>query len=70
MLFYSSYFQEHLKHINMAKSLRSKWKRKMRKIKREKYAPKELAKLKEVLAIGKKGQPQDEEMKELVTGNA
>ena len=42
----------------------------MRKIKREKYAPKELAKLKEVLAIGKKGQPQDEEMKELVTGNA
>ncbi|XP_075536240.1 protein LLP homolog [Dermacentor variabilis] len=34
----------------MAKSLRSKWKRKMRAKKRERYSVKELAKLKEMLA--------------------
>merc|ERR1711990_1064696 len=34
----------------MAKSLRSKWKRKMRDIKRERYAKKELVKLKECAA--------------------
>ncbi|KAG8578012.1 hypothetical protein GDO81_010355 [Engystomops pustulosus] len=34
----------------MAKSLRSKWKRKMRAEKRKKNAPKELARLKNVLA--------------------
>ncbi|KAM8973514.1 protein LLP homolog isoform 2-T2 [Pelodytes ibericus] len=36
----------------MAKSLRSKWKRKMRAEKRKKNAPKELARLKVVLAKG------------------
>ncbi|KAM4678529.1 protein LLP homolog [Discoglossus pictus] len=36
----------------MAKSLRSKWKRKMRAEKRKKNAPKELARLKTVLAKG------------------
>ncbi|MEE6480440.1 hypothetical protein FKM82_012570 [Ascaphus truei] len=36
----------------MAKSLRSKWKRKMRAEKRKKNAPKELARLKIVLAKG------------------
>ncbi|XP_023711996.1 protein LLP homolog isoform X2 [Cryptotermes secundus] len=35
----------------MAKSLRSKWKRKMRAIKRERYGEKELARLKKVLGI-------------------
>ncbi|XP_040265128.1 protein LLP homolog [Bufo bufo] len=34
----------------MAKSIRSKWRRKMRAEKRKKNAPKELARLKEVLA--------------------
>ena len=48
----------------MAKSLRSKRKRKMRAIKRAKNAPKELAKLKKMLGVDG---PQDEEMKELVT---
>ncbi|XP_063303149.1 protein LLP homolog [Pelobates fuscus] len=37
----------------MAKSLRSKWKRKMRAEKRKKNAPKELARLKNVVAKGK-----------------
>ncbi|XP_029472074.1 protein LLP homolog isoform X3 [Rhinatrema bivittatum] len=36
----------------MAKSLRSKWKRKMRAEKRKKKAPKELARLKNILAQG------------------
>ncbi|KAE8615443.1 hypothetical protein XENTR_v10008523 [Xenopus tropicalis] len=36
----------------MAKSIRSKWKRKMRAEKRKKNAPKELARLKNVLAKG------------------
>merc|ERR1712136_252657 len=35
------------KIVTMAKSIRSKWKRKMRDIKRERYAQKELVKLKE-----------------------
>lgn len=39
----------------MAKSLRSKWKRKMRAEKRKKNAPKELARLKQALGLGKKG---------------
>lgn len=34
----------------MAKSLRSKWKRKMRSLKRQKNAPKELERLKKVLS--------------------
>ncbi|XP_068132866.1 protein LLP homolog [Hyperolius riggenbachi] len=37
----------------MAKSLRSKWKRKMRAEKRKKNAPKELARLKDVLSKAK-----------------
>ncbi|XP_061663433.1 protein LLP homolog [Syngnathoides biaculeatus] len=40
----------------MAKSLRSKWKRKMRAEKRKKNAPKELARLKQALSLGKKGE--------------
>uniref|UniRef100_A0A3Q2Y988 Protein LLP homolog n=1 Tax=Hippocampus comes TaxID=109280 RepID=A0A3Q2Y988_HIPCM len=40
----------------MAKSLRSKWKRKMRAEKRKKNAPKELARLKQALGLGKKGE--------------
>ncbi|XP_064633362.1 protein LLP homolog [Lineus longissimus] len=48
----------------MAKSLRSKHKRKMRAIKRQKNAPKELEKLKKIL--GREAQ-QDVEMKELYT---
>lgn len=39
----------------MAKSLRSKWKRKMRAIKRKKNAPRELEKLKKILASSKDG---------------
>ncbi|XP_049616794.1 protein LLP homolog [Syngnathus scovelli] len=39
----------------MAKSLRSKWKRKMRAEKRKKNAPKELARLKTALGLAKKG---------------
>jgi len=35
----------------MAKSLRSKWKRKCRAVKRERYAVKELARLKKTLEI-------------------
>merc|ERR1711894_517902 len=50
----------------MAKSLRSKRKRKFRALKREKNAPRELAKLKQVLALHK-DVIQDEEMKDLVT---
>lgn len=44
----------------MAKSLRSKWKRKMRAAKREKYGKKELEKLKMVLGLN----TTDVEMKE------
>ncbi|XP_068442987.1 protein LLP homolog [Clinocottus analis] len=40
----------------MAKSLRSKWKRKMRAEKRKKVAPKELARLKHALSQEKKGE--------------
>jgi len=46
----------------MAKSLRSKWKRKMRAIKRERYAKKELTRLKKVLGIEENG---DVEMKNI-----
>ncbi|KAL3257523.1 hypothetical protein MRX96_046471 [Rhipicephalus microplus] len=46
----------------MAKSLRSKWKRKMRAKKRERYSVKELAKLKEMLdAAAKSNEPLDAE---------
>ena len=49
----------------MAKSIRSKRKRKMRAIKRKKNAPKELAKLKKILGLDGE---QDAEMQELYTG--
>ena len=49
----------------MAKSIRSKRKRKMRNVKRQKNAPKELALLKKVLSSGIEP---DVEMKDLVTG--
>ena len=49
----------------MAKSLKSKWKRKMRNIKREKYGKKELEQLKKIAEAAKEG---DQEMKELYTG--
>ncbi|XP_077515734.1 protein LLP homolog [Amblyomma americanum] len=50
----------------MAKSLRSKWKRKMRAKKRERYSVKELAKLKEMLAAAA-GSKNDSEMSDLCT---
>ncbi|XP_057329590.1 protein LLP homolog [Microplitis mediator] len=48
----------------MAKSLRSKWRRKCRAVKRERYGVKELARLKKTLGIEENGQ-QDVEMNEL-----
>ncbi|XP_078532396.1 protein LLP homolog [Lissotriton helveticus] len=51
----------------MAKSLRSKWKRKMRAEKRKKNAPKELARLKTVLSNGGGGDVLMEEVKEIAT---
>uniref|UniRef100_A0A023FTQ6 Protein llp n=1 Tax=Amblyomma parvum TaxID=251391 RepID=A0A023FTQ6_AMBPA len=50
----------------MAKSLRSKWKRKMRAKKRERYSVKELAKLKEMLAAAA-GSKNDSEMSDICT---
>lgn len=49
----------------MAKSLRSKWKRKMRNIKREKHAVKEMDRLKRISNLAKQ---QDEDLKELYEG--
>ncbi|KAM6895983.1 protein LLP homolog [Lycodopsis pacificus] len=51
----------------MAKSLRSKWKRKMRAEKRKKYAPKELARLKQALSLDKKGEVVMTDMQEIAT---
>ncbi|XP_011504486.1 PREDICTED: protein LLP homolog [Ceratosolen solmsi marchali] len=48
----------------MAKSLRSKWRRKCRAIKRVRYGAKELARLKKTLGIDENA-PVDTEMKEL-----
>lgn len=48
----------------MAKSLRSKWKRKCRAIKRERYSAKELERLKKTLGINENG-TQDVEMAEI-----
>lgn len=50
----------------MAKSIRSKRKRMLRNIKRERYAKKDLEKLKEMVALAEKDK--DTEMKELYTG--
>ncbi|GBP19994.1 Protein LLP homolog [Eumeta japonica] len=50
----------------MAKSIRSKWKRKCRAIKRERYAVKELARLKKMLGLkDEKNASQDEVMSEI-----
>lgn len=48
----------------MAKSLRSKWRRKCRAVKRVRYGEKELARLKKTLGIDEAG-PKDVEMKEI-----
>lgn len=48
----------------MAKSLRSKWKRKCRAIKRERYAAKELDRLKKIVGIDDKA-PNDVEMSDI-----
>nr|XP_057933065.1 protein LLP homolog isoform X2 [Doryrhamphus excisus] len=49
----------------MAKSLRSKWKRKMRAEKRKKNAPKELARLKQALSQDKKADAIMSDMQEI-----
>ncbi|KAL0962934.1 hypothetical protein UPYG_G00347340 [Umbra pygmaea] len=51
----------------MAKSLRSKRKRKMRAVKRAKNAPKELARLKQALATGTTGEVSMSDMQEIAT---
>ncbi|XP_063049332.1 protein LLP homolog [Engraulis encrasicolus] len=51
----------------MAKSLRSKWKRKMRAEKRKKNAPKELARLKSALGIEGKGEIAMKDISEIAT---
>ncbi|XP_051746792.1 protein LLP homolog isoform X2 [Ctenopharyngodon idella] len=51
----------------MAKSLRSKWRRKMRAEKRKKNAPKELARLKTVLGQGEKGEITMKDVAEIAT---
>lgn len=48
----------------MAKSLRSKWRRKCRAIKRERYAAKELERLKKTLGIDDSA-PKDVEMSDI-----
>lgn len=53
--------------LNMAKSLRSKWKRKMRAEKRKKNAPKELARLKQALSLDKKGEAVMTDVQEIAT---
>ncbi|KAM9334880.1 protein LLP homolog [Symphorus nematophorus] len=51
----------------MAKSLRSKWRRKMRAEKRKKNAPKELARLKQALSLDKKGEAVMTDVQEIAT---
>lgn len=53
--------------LKMAKSLRSKWKRKMRAEKRKKNAPKELARLKQALSLDKKGEAVMADVQEIAT---
>ncbi|KAJ2941669.1 hypothetical protein O0L34_g16001 [Tuta absoluta] len=48
----------------MAKSIRSKWKRKCRAIKRERYAVKELARLKKMLGVKEEDKPAESEVME------
>lgn len=56
----------------MGKSLRSKWKRKCRAIKRERYKVKELERLKKTLGIDENGIPDVEmsEISKIATGRA
>ncbi|XP_011312758.1 protein LLP homolog [Fopius arisanus] len=49
----------------MAKSLRSKWRRKCRAVKRERYGAKELARLKKTLGIDENTTQQDVEMSDI-----
>uniref|UniRef100_UPI00398F7871 protein LLP homolog n=1 Tax=Pristiophorus japonicus TaxID=55135 RepID=UPI00398F7871 len=51
----------------MAKSTRSKWKRKMRAEKRKKNAPKELARLKSILGVDRSGDISMDDVKEVAT---
>lgn len=51
----------------MAKSLRSKWRRKMRAEKRKKNAPKELARLKQALSNDKKAEDVMTDIQEIAT---
>ncbi|XP_051547152.1 protein LLP homolog [Myxocyprinus asiaticus] len=51
----------------MAKSLRSKWRRKMRAEKRKKIAPKELVRLKAMLGLGEKGEITMKDVAEVAT---
>ncbi|XP_067855581.1 protein LLP homolog [Heptranchias perlo] len=51
----------------MAKSTRSKWKRKMRAEKRKKNAPKELARLKSILGLDGSGDISMNDVKEVAT---
>ncbi|XP_076015002.1 protein LLP homolog [Genypterus blacodes] len=51
----------------MAKSLRSKWKRKMRAEKRKKNAPKELTRLKQALSLDLKGEAVMADIQEIAT---
>ncbi|KAM9327792.1 protein LLP homolog [Pholidichthys leucotaenia] len=51
----------------MAKSLRSKWKRRMRAEKRSKNAPKELNRLKQALSLDKKGEAVMTNIQEIAT---
>uniref|UniRef100_A0AAZ3SNQ8 Protein LLP homolog n=4 Tax=Oncorhynchus TaxID=8016 RepID=A0AAZ3SNQ8_ONCTS len=55
------------KNLKMAKSLRSKWKRKMRAVKRAKNAPKELARLKQALAHGGTGEISMNDIQDIAT---
>jgi len=50
--------------LKMAKSLRSKWKRKMRAVKRERYDLKERARLSKMLDEAKKDKEEEEKRKE------
>ncbi|XP_032825566.2 protein LLP homolog isoform X2 [Petromyzon marinus] len=51
----------------MAKSIRSKWRRKMRAEKRKKNAPKEMARLKAILGTDASGDTRMDEVKDVVT---
>lgn len=52
----------------MAKSLRSKWRRKCRAVKRERYGAKELDRLKKTLAIDENGDVEMPDISQIATG--